>query len=112
MSGDPVPAIAEAEATGEVAALYADIRATLGVPVVNLIWRHLAIFPGALPWAWGSLKPLYADDSIAAQAAALRAELEMPTLAGLSAPTLASAGLHPDDLSRIAMILHSYERSN
>ena len=112
MSGDPVPAIAEAEATGEVAALYADIRATLGVPVVNLTWRHLAIFPGALPWAWGSPKPLYADDSIAAQAAALRAELEMPTLAGLSAPTLASAGLHPDDLSRIAMILHSYERSN
>ncbi len=111
-SGDPVPAIAEADATGEVAALYADIRATLGVPVVNLIWRHLAMFPGALPWAWESLKPLYADDSIAAQAAALRAELDVPILVGLSAPTLAAAGLSSDDLRRITMILHSYERSN
>ncbi len=111
-SGDPVPAIAEADATGEVAALYADIRATLGVPVVNLIWRHLAMFPGALPWAWESLKPLYADDSIAAQAAALRAELDVPVLAGLSAPALAAAGLSSHDLSRINMILHSYERSN
>ena len=111
-SGDPVPAISEADATGEVAALYADIRATLGVPVVNLIWRHLAMFPGALPWAWEALKPLYADDTIAAQAAALRAELQVPALAGLSGPTLAAAGLSPDDLSRITMILRSYERSN
>ena len=57
-SGDPVAAISEAGATGEIAALYGDIRATLGVPVVNLIWRHLATFPGALPWAWQSLRPL------------------------------------------------------
>ena len=41
-AGDPVPAIGEAEASGDVAALYADIRTTLGVGVVNLIWRHLA----------------------------------------------------------------------
>ncbi len=49
-SSDPVPAIAEAEATGETVELYTDIRATLGVPVVNLIWRHLAVFPGGLAW--------------------------------------------------------------
>jgi hypothetical protein len=36
---DPFPAVAEAEATGETAALFADIRATVGVPVVNLVWR-------------------------------------------------------------------------
>ena len=50
-SADPVPVITEAEATGNIAALYADIRTTLGVPVVNLIWRHLAVFPDGLPWA-------------------------------------------------------------
>jgi len=49
---DPVPAITEAGATGEIAAIFADIRHVLGVEVVNLIWRHLATLPGALPWAW------------------------------------------------------------
>ncbi len=56
---DPVPAIAEASATGAVAELFADIRQVLGVEVVNLIWRHLATIPDALPWAWGMLRPLW-----------------------------------------------------
>jgi len=56
---DPFPAVAEAAATGETAELFADIRATVGVRVVNLVWRHLATFDGALPWAWTAVKPLY-----------------------------------------------------
>jgi hypothetical protein len=47
---NPVPAITEAAATGETAAIFADIRQVLGVDVVNLIWRHLATIEGALPW--------------------------------------------------------------
>ena len=39
---DPFPAVVEAAATGETADLFADIRATIGVRVVNLVWRHLA----------------------------------------------------------------------
>ena len=111
-SADPVPAITEAEATGNIAAIYTDIRATLGVPVVNLIWRHLAVFPEGLPWAWESLKPLYASGAIAGQAAALRAGLEVPALPALSGPALAAAGISKDALTRITMILRSYERSN
>ena len=48
VAADPVPSIREADATGDIAVLYDDIRATLGVPVVNLIWRHLAVLPGGL----------------------------------------------------------------
>ena len=68
---DPVPAITEAAATGETAAIFADIRQVLGVDVVNLIWRHLATIDGALPWAWGTLRPLYADGSVISEATAL-----------------------------------------
>src|SRR6185436_3814972 len=53
---DRFPAVAEAAATGETAALFADIRATVGVRVVNLVWRHLATIDGALPWAWAAVK--------------------------------------------------------
>ena len=56
---DPFPAVVEAAATGQTADLFADIRATVGVRVVNLVWRHLATIEGALPWSWSAVKPLY-----------------------------------------------------
>jgi hypothetical protein len=111
-SSDPVAAITEAEATGATAALYRDIRATLGVPVVNLIWRHLATFPGALPWAWHALKPLYDRGAIQSQAFALRQGLAVPVCPGLSSATLAAIGLSATDLESITTVLGSYERSN
>ena len=111
-SGDPVATITEAEATGEIAALYADIRATQGVPVVNLIWRHIAVQPGALGWAWAALKPLYASGTIDSEADALRNELTLPVLPAMSRPVLHCAGLTDSDIARIMMVLQSYERSN
>ena len=72
----------------------------------------MAVFPGGLAWAWQSLKPLYANGAVSAQATALRAGLDIPKLPGLSAPALAAAGLSRDDLAWIAMIQASYERSN
>jgi hypothetical protein len=77
---DPVPAIAEASATGAVAEIFADIRTVLGVEVVNLIWRHLATIPDALPWAWGMLRPLYADGTIRSEARALHTRIALPHL--------------------------------
>ncbi|MBT5108610.1 MAG: hypothetical protein HOM25_08010 [Rhodospirillaceae bacterium] len=111
-SADPVPSISEADATGDIARLYEDIRATIGVPVVNLIWRHLAVFPGGLDWAWESLKPLYASGAIAAEAAALRDGVDVPVLSGLTLAALTALGLSQDDIARINMILGAYERSN
>lgn len=112
VSGDPVPSIPEAEATGEIAALYADIRDSLGVPLVNLIWRNLATIPGALDWAWTTLKPLYTNGSIPAEARALRIGLSLPDVAPLTPAALSDAGLSGDDLTTIETILDSYERSN
>ena len=54
---DPVPAITEAAATGETAAIFADIRQVLGVDVVNLIWRHLATIDGRLALGLGDAAP-------------------------------------------------------
>ena len=113
-SYDPVPAIVERDATGETAALFAEIRATLGVPVVNLIWRHLAVMPGALPWAWAALKPLYESNLIAGEADALSAAIDVPphVRGALNVPTLTAAGLSGADLGQIGTIIRSYERSN
>lgn len=105
---DPVPAIAEADATGETAALFADIRAVLGVGVVNLIWRHLATIEGALPWAWAVVRPAYADGSLAAVAATL----ETPTAPPLPPEVLASAGVDDAALAAVRGVMAAYARTN
>jgi len=38
INADPVSAISEADAQGDIADIYDDIRQTLGVDAVNLVW--------------------------------------------------------------------------
>jgi hypothetical protein len=109
---DPVPAVTEAAAAGAIAEIFADIREVLRVDVVNLIWRHLATLPDALPWAWGSLRPLYANGTISAEAEALRAQLALPRLPPFPPALLAAAGIVDRDLAAIRNILAAYDRTN
>ena len=107
---DPVPAIREADATGETAAIFADIRAVFGVGVVNLVWRHLATFPGGLEWAWGSLRPVYVSGHARAAAARLRAALPLPALPMIPPEVMAAAEVPAD--APIRAILDAYDRTN
>jgi len=99
---DPFPAVAEAAATGETAELFADIRVTIGVRVVNLVWRHLATMDGALPWAWSTVKPIYLQGMADRAAERFRESMSLPLLASLAGPEPASV----DD------VLASYDHSN
>ena len=99
---DPFPAIAEAAATGETAELFADIRATVGVSVVNLVWRHLATMDSALPWAWTAVKPLYLQGIADRAAARFREGMNLPALGSL-------AGGEPPTVDDV---LASYDHSN
>jgi len=109
---DPVPAITEAAATGETAAIFADIRQVLGVDVVNLIWRHLATMDGALPWAWQALRALYADGSVIGQATALRRDLALPPMPPIQAEVYPALGLRPEDMAAIRGVLSAYHHTN
>lgn len=99
---DPLPAITEAAASGEIADLFADIRTTVGVRVVNLVWRHLATMDGALPWAWAAVKPLYLAGLPDAAMAAFHRTMDVPGLASL-------AGEEP---TSVDAVLASYDHSN
>jgi hypothetical protein len=99
---DPFPAVAEAAATGQTAEIFADIRATVGVRVVNLVWRHLATIDGALPWTWTAVKPLYLAGMPDQAAARFRASMVVPVLRGLDGPQPAS----------VDAVLASYDHSN
>ncbi len=114
---DPVPAVTEAEAAGETAALFADIRAVYGVSVVNLVWRHLATIPApgdprALAHVWGGLRPLYIDGTIAAEAEALRAALPVPAVPPVPGFVLATVGLDAAALAGARAVMSAYDRTN
>lgn len=109
---DPVPAITEADATGETALIFADIRQVLAVDVVNLIWRHLATIEGALPWAWDTLRPFYVDGSVRREAMALNEELALPPMHAVSEEVFAGLGLGPDDMIAIRDVLKAYDHTN
>ena len=99
---DPLPAITEAAATGEIADLFADIRTTVGVRVVNLVWRHLATMEGALPWACAAVKPLYLDGLPDGAMAAFHRTMDIPKLASLAG----------DEPASVDAVLASYDHSN
>ena len=82
MMAESVPSVLEADARGEIADIYADIRKVLGTSVVNLIWRNLATMPGALEWTWSTVRPLYLGDA-PFHAEAVRGTIALPDRAGL-----------------------------
>jgi hypothetical protein len=109
---DSIPAIAEGDATGDIAALYEDLRGTLGVPFVNLIWRHLATIPGGLAWAWTLTKPLYVSGELDRLSSKTSALVSLPSLASLPDCVWESAAIDLNARQTIAAMIESYNHAN
>src|SRR5262245_37824423 len=108
---ESVPSVLEADARGEIAEIYADIRKVLGTSVVNLIWRNLATMPGALEWTWSTVRPLYLGDA-PRHAEAVRRTIVLPDWPGFSADTLLAAGIDQTERALIRDVLDSYQYTN
>lgn len=104
--------IPEDEAAGIVKDIYADMRAVLGIPVVNLIYRHIATLPGCLEWSWATLRPLYASGAIGQSAQRLAARVALPPLPRLSPAVLAAVGVNPESIRAVLRTLDTYNRAN
>ncbi len=110
---DSVHTVSEKEATPEIASLFADIKETLGVPFVNLIWRHLATIPGGLEMTWSLAKPLYDSKILNASARALRQQTTLvDRMAPWPDPVRKSLGLSAHDKSEIVLLLEDYGHAN
>lgn len=59
-----VPLVDEATATGKVATIFADIRATKGIEKVPAFWRTLATAPDQLELIWTRLKSLMHPEAV------------------------------------------------
>ncbi|WP_098958861.1 hypothetical protein [Pseudonocardia sp. N23] len=112
MTADPIPAVAEADAVGETAEIFEDLRTTLGLPFVNLIWRHLATVPGALPAVWDTVKPLYGTEVLRERVAAIREEARAAQLDGLPGHVWDALGVGPDTRRGVAEVIDDYNHAN
>jgi len=109
---DPVSAIAESEASGETAAIFADIRKTMDIPLVTSIWRTLAGIEGGLAAAWAAARPLHATGQPAAALLRLRERVAFPVPEPLAPGQLGAAGVPPGDEASVRALLAAYNRSN
>jgi hypothetical protein len=100
----------ERDATGEIAAIYAEIRRLWAVPYVSSLQRHLATRPGWLEWTWAALSPVFASGR--AQVAAWRAagSLTVPPLAPLSRHALRVWGVDGAGEAQIRVACASFVR--
>lgn len=102
----------ESRATGELRRIYAEIRRWSGVPMVALIYRHLATMPGVLEWSWRLLEPAMRAGEVQRKAWALAQDAVIPHQPAIPAAALRAAGITPDDERQIASVLDAYNRAN
>lgn len=102
--------MAEANATGEVAAVYDEIRRTYAVPYVSSLFRHLAVYPGLLPWAWRALGPALVSGGLQQLAWERVDTSRLPPLPPLSREALTELGVDAADLDAIRTICRSFVR--
>ncbi len=112
LSTDPVPAVLESEAEGEILEIFLDIKGTTGADVVNLIWRHLAMTPGALQAVWKMLRPVYKSGLVLTEAKRFRETLSLPKIQPLSQQALMACGVGNLGHININNILKSYNQTN
>jgi hypothetical protein len=109
---DGLPEIPEHQVSGALRDIYEDIRLVLGVPMVNLIFRHIATFPVCLEWVWGTLRPSYASGEMSRLGNDLLTNLALPARPLLSSFALRAAGVTRTDEKTISRILAVYNHAN
>ncbi len=104
--------LSEREATGEMAAIYAEMKRLGGVPMVALIFRHLATIPGALEWTWAAIGPAWRAGTLQEAAWRIAREAPMAPLASISREALVALGVDDAGLDEIRVVVEAYNLAN
>ncbi len=104
--------LSERDAVGEKAAIYAEMRRLGGVPMVALIFRHLATIPGGIEWTWGAIGPAWREGRLQEAAWRIAREAPLEPLAAIPREALTVLGVDDAGLAEIRVVIDAYERAN
>lgn len=107
-----LPELREAEATGEKARIYAEMKRLGAVPMVALIFRHIATLPGGIEWTWEAIGPAWRSGVLQETAWRIAREAPVEPLAAIPRPALAVLGVDDAGLAEIRTSLAAYNRAN
>lgn len=105
-----LPELAESQATGRIAAIYADICRFSGVPYVSSLQRYLATLPGVLEWAWAALGPAMASGVIPETGWRLAADVRVRPAEPIPAAMLQGWGVDAAGLAAIRNVAANFVR--
>lgn len=104
--------LSEDQARGDILQIYQEIRRLSAVPMVALIWRHLATLPGTLEWAWDFLAPAMRGGALQQMAWQLAEKTRIPRQPAIDVAALRAAGISEEDQRGITDTLDGYNRAN
>jgi hypothetical protein len=107
-----LPELTEREAAGEKARIYEEMRHLGGVPMVALIFRHLATLPGGIEWVWNAIGPAWRAGLVQEAAWRIAGEAKLPALAPIPPEALPALGVDAAALGEIRVVLRAYNRAN
>lgn len=110
MSGGYLPELLEADAEGEIARIYGEIRDASGVPYVSTLQRFLATLPGVLEFSWSVVRPAMVSGVAADAAWRAAREAAPPPLPLMSPSVLRLLGVGAEDLAVIRNIAANFAR--
>ncbi|MFV0297937.1 MAG: hypothetical protein ACK5JT_17670 [Hyphomicrobiaceae bacterium] len=100
----------EADATGEIAEIFAEIRQLYATPYVSSIHRHLATRPGVLEWAWKSVAPVFRSGQAQDLAWAAARRESLAPLTPIPREVLAYWGIGAVEIAQIKGVAQSFTR--
>ncbi len=107
-----LPEVSEADATGDHAAIYAEMKRLGGVPMVALIFRHLASLPGGIEWAWDALAPAWRSGQLQEAAWRIAREAPLVPIGAIHREALVALGVDGAGEREVRVVLDAYNRAN
>jgi len=105
-----LPELAETQARGEIARIYAELRELCAVPYVSSLHRHLATRPGWLEWCWSAVRPAFVSGQAQRAAWAAAADVQVAPLPPLSHGALRLLGVDAAAEAHIRAVCESFVR--
>ena len=102
--------LAESDATGEIAEIFAEIRHSYATPYVSSIHRHLATRPGVLEWVWELVAPAFRNGIAQETGWRIAADAALTPLPPIPPEALAVWGVARSEIGTIKAIAESFTR--